>query len=251
MSKDRNIKLFRAAFYADLDVLQKIIVNKTDLRVEIPIPKGDYKMFWHKSYVEIDVLDILNWAAFGFYEYIDEERICRRMYDAKNIQILNDCINPSEYYNKVIKCIVWVCDKFSINNFQIKDYSRFRLLRHALFDDENWLDEDEMKEALEKGYREIDLNLMNEAEKGNGISCYNLVQKGADYNIDPIDYTDESAIVDILDGDMSFHILKMISYLSEREKWYESDTYHMLSSLYQVGVSNYILDIVMTDKARF
>lgn len=251
MSQDRNrnIELFRAVFYADLNMLKKIIVNKADLRLEIPIPKGDYKMFWHKSYVEIDVLDILNWAAFGFYEYVNEKNISHRMFDSQNNLIINDCINPSEYYDRVMSCIAWLCDNFKINNYRIKDYSRFRLLRHALFDDENWLDEDEIKEALEKGYREIDLNLINEAEKGNGVSCYNLVQEGADYKIDPVDYSNRSHIVDILGDDLSFYMLRTISYLSDRIIWDESDAYYMLSSMYQVGVSNYILDIVMKDKA--
>ncbi len=246
MEQDRNIELFMAAFYADLDVLQKIIVNKTDTKIKIPLPEGGYKLFWNQLFVEVDVLDILNWAIWGFYEYFDEDNLCVIHSYAKDNQVIKTCINPSEYYSKVLDCIVWLCDNFRINNYAIKDYSRFRFLRHALFDDENWLDEDEVKEALENGFREIDLNLINESEKGNGISCYSLVQKGADYKIDPVDFTEESAIVDILGSDMSFHRLGMISYLSDRNKWDETDAYDMLSSLYQVGVSNYMLDIVMT-----
>jgi len=246
MEQDRNIELFMAAFYADLDVLQKIIVSRDDMQLRIPLPKGDYKMFWHKSVVEVDVIDILNWAAFGFYEYVNEKSISHRMFDPQNNLIINDCINPSEYYEKVMNCIVWLCDNFGLNNYATKDYVRFRPLRHALFDDENWLDEDEMREALEKGFRDIDLNLINEAEKGNGISCYSLVQKGADYKIDPVDYSNRSHIVDILGNDLSFYMLRMISYLSDRTLYDESDAYYMLSGLYQVGVGNYILDIVMT-----
>lgn len=246
MKQDRNIELFMAAFYADLDVLQKIIVNKTDTKIKIPLLDGDYKWYWNNPYVEVNVLDILNWAAYGFYEYYDEDCLCHNIYNAMNTQISNECINPSEYYYKVIECIDWLCNKFEIINYQVNDYSRYRALRHFKDEDENWLDEDEMRDNLEKGFREIDLNLINEAEKGNGISCYSLVKKGADYNIDPVDYTEDSLILEILGSDMSFHTLETISYLSDRNKWDETDAYDMLSSLYQVGVSNYILDIVMT-----
>lgn len=237
-----------AAFYADLNVLQKLIVSEADMQIKVSFPEGDYKLFWNKSYLEIDVLDILNWAAFGFYEYVNEISISHRMFDPKNNLIINDCINPSEYYDRVMSCIVWLCNNFKINNYRTKDYSRFRLLRHALFDDENWLDVDEMKLALEKGFREIDLNLINEAEKGNGVSCYGLIQKGADYKIDPVDCSNRSHIEDILGNDLSFYMLRTISHLSDRTIWNESDAYQMLSSLYQVGVSNYILDIIMTEK---
>lgn len=246
MEQDRNIELFMAAFYADLDVLQKLIGNEGDIQVRIPILSKELEDCWGNEYVEINVLEILNWAAYGFYEYFDEDNLCVINSYAKDNQVIKTCIDPSEYYSKVMACIVWLCDNFRINNYTIKDYSRYRLLRHVICDDENWLDEDEMKEAFKKKYREIDLSLINEAEKGNGMSCYSLVQKGADYKIDPVDFTEESAIVDILGSDISFHRLGMISYLSDRNKWDETDAYDMLSSLYQVGVSNYILDIVMT-----
>ena len=247
MSQDQSLELFKAAFYADLNVLQKLIVSEADMQIKLPLPDGDYKLFWNKSYLEIDVLDILNWAAFGFYEYIDEERICHRMYDAQGDQVLNDCINPSEYYDEVMYCIVWLCDKFGINNFQIKDYSKYRLLRHFLFDDENWLDENEMNEAIISGFKELDLNLINESEKGNGISSYNLIKKGANYKIDPVDFTDNSHIIDILGSDMSFNRLRLTSILCHKETFGKEDAYEMLPSVYQVGVSNYILDIVMTE----
>jgi hypothetical protein len=249
MRQDQNIELFKAAFYADLNVLQKLIVGEADMQVKVPILNKELEECWVNEYVEINVLEILNWAAFGFYEYFDENDLCVINSFPNDNQTIKTCINPSEYYNNVMNCIVWFCEKFAVNNYLIKDYSKYRFLRHFLFDDENWLDEDEMNEAITRGYKEIDLNLINEAEKGNGMSCYSLVQKGADYKIDPVDFTEESAIVDILGTDMSFHKLEMISYLSDRNKWDETDAYDMLSSLYQVGVSNYILDIVMTKES--
>lgn len=249
MEHDRNIELFMAAFYADLNSLQTLIIKKTDMQLRISLPDGSYKWYWDNPYVEVNVLDILNWGVYGLYQYYDEDLLCHNMYNAENIQILNECINPSMYYYKAIECIDWLCDKFDIINYQLKDYSRYRTLRHFMDEDENWLDEDEVKEALGKGFREIDLNLINEAEKGNGASCYSLVKKGACYKIDPADYTEDSLILEILGSDRSFHTLGTISYLSDRTKWSETDAYDMLSGLYQVGVSNYILDIVMMNES--
>ena len=241
---DINAIKFEAAFYADLSLIKQFVKSKEDLIIAIPIPK-DYSMMWDNQSVYVSILDMLNWLVFGLYEYHDENEISHDSYDAKGIQILNDCINPSIIYNDAIDCINWICDKFSLINYDLKDYSQYRCLRHFLMDNEGWLNEDEIEEALQKGFRQIDLDLINESEKGNGISVHTLVKQGANHKIDPEDYTDESSIVSILGSDLSFHLLSLISYHCHRNKFLFSDSYDMLSSLYQVGVSNYILDIVM------
>lgn len=233
-----------SAYYADLNVIKRLVTKENDLHITIPIKDGYFALYWDKDYIEINILDILNWAAWGLYEYFETDKICRKMYNANKVQVLNDCINPAEYYKKVITCIEWICNKFSISNYNLKDYSQFRTLRHFIFDNEGWMDEDEINDALKKGFRQIDLDLINEAEKGNGIACYELIKKGAYYKIDPIDFTNESIIIEILASDLSFHTLHLISYLYNVGKFNSSDCYDMLSSLYQVGVSNYILDII-------
>ena len=242
-----NADKFEATFYTDLNLIKQFVKSKEDLLIAVPVPK-DYEWMWSNQKVYISVLDMLNWLTWGFYEYHNENEICHSSYDAKGKQILNDCINPSIIYRNATDCINWICDKFSIVNYDLKDYSQYRLLRHVFFDNEGWLDEDEIKEALQKGFRQIDLDLINEAEKGNGISVYALVKQGANYKIDPDDNTDESSIVSILGSDLSFHSLSLISYLCHRSNFSFSDSYDMLSSLYQVGVSNYILDIVMMNE---
>jgi hypothetical protein len=244
---DINADKFEAALYTDLNLVKQLVKSKEDLRIAVPIPK-DYEWMWNSERVYVSVLDMLNWLAYGLYEYHNESEICHKSYNAKGKQVLNDCINPSIIYKKAIDCINWICDKFSIVNYDLKDYSQYRLLRHVLFDNEGWLDDDEIKEALQKGFKQIDLNLINEAEKGNGISVYTLVKQGANYKIDPEDDTDESSIASILGTDLSYHSSSLISYLSHRDKYSFSDSYDILSSLYQVGVSNYILDIVMMNE---
>lgn len=244
---DINSEKFQGAFYADLNLIKKLIKSKNDLEIKIPVSK-DNEWLWGSKSISISVLDILNWLAFSLYEYYNKNKICHRNFNAKGEQTLNDCINPSVIYHNAIDCINWICNEFSIVNYNLKDYSEFRVLRHIFFDDDGWLDDDEIKEALKLGYLQIDLELINESEKGNGKSVYSLVKQGANYKIDPVDYSDVSAIVSILDPDLCYHTLLLISYLCKLEKYSFSESYDMLSSLYQVGVSNYILDIVISNE---
>lgn len=237
--------LFKAAFYADLDTIKSLVQSKDDLIIKILVKDGDYKLYWDNDYFQISILDILNWAYYGFYEYIEQDNICSKLFNAKNELVKNDCINPQEYYYKVINCIEWICNKFSICNYQIKDYSQYRLLRHFLLDDENYLRGEFVDIALKEGYKQIDLDLINEAEKGNGIKCYELIKKGANHTIDPLDFSDESLIIDLLGSENSHEMLSLISYLSTESEYEYNKAYDMLSSLYNVGVGNYILDIVI------
>lgn len=62
--------------------------------------------------------------------------------------------------------------------------------------------------------------------------------------IDPLDKGDENLICDLLETDHSFHLLESISYLASESEFDEKEAYDMLSGLYQVGVGNYILDII-------
>lgn len=241
---DKDIELFKASFYADLPAIQQLVKTEDDLQIKIPVREGSNTIIWNGNYVFISILEILNWAAFGFYVYIEKESICHKMYDADGVQIVNDCINPSDYYINIVNCIEWICNKFSIQNFHLKDYSAYSPLSWFLFENEEFLEPDEMEEALKHGYKQIDLDLINAAIKGNGIKSYNLIKAGANYKTDPVDYTDESLIVTTLGTDISFHSLNLISYLNHKERFSEYDHYKILSNLYQVGVSNYILDIV-------
>lgn len=241
---NKGIELFKASFYADLLAIQAFVKKEEDLIIKIPVREGAYISLWSSKYVSISVLEILNWAAFGFYDYVEKESICHKRYDADDVQIVNDCINPSEHYKNIVNCIEWICNKFSIQNYHLKDYSTYVPLSRVLFEDEEFLEPDEMEEALKHGFQQMDLDLINAAMNGNGIKTYNLIKSGANFKTDPLDYSDESLIVATLSADISFHLLRLISYLNHKEHFSVFEPYEILSSLYQVGVSNYIIDIV-------
>ncbi len=248
MKTEINIELFKATFYADLTEIKKLVKSKNDLQIKIPIKEGDYHVYWEEDFVSISLLDILNWASFTFYEYSHLNKTCHKMINANNVEILNDCINPKKHFKNILNCIVWICNEFSITNYHLKDYTSYSVFGRFLFSDQNYLDDDEIKESLESGFRLIDLDLINKAIKGNGKACYELIKKGADYKIDPLDYSSYSLIYETLSSDNSFHTLQVISYLCHKKQFYNYDPYEMLSSLYNSGVSNYILDIILMNE---
>lgn len=235
---------FEAAFYADFELLTQYVKSPSDLEIIIPLTQKQ-KSYWFREILTINLLEILNWLMYSFYEDYDRDEACTRYYDRIGNLKSKDCINPSLLYKNATQCAEWVCSTFSIQNDKIKNYSEYRLLRHILYDDDGWLDEDEIEDALAEGFRQIDLDLINEAEKGNGISVLDLINKGANYKIDPVDYMDKSAILEILDSDLQYHKLNLIVYLNRRSNFDFHDALDMLSSLYQVGVGKYILEILL------
>lgn len=242
---DTNIQLFKAAYYAELDVLKELIRNKEDLIIHIPTPGGSYDHMWVNKQVKISVLDILNWSNYGYYQWYDKELYTQRSIYSKGV-IDEISFNPAFFYQKIIDCIEWVCDKFKIlDNYQLKDISKYRALRHFLGEKENWLNDEEMQEYLSKGFLKLDLDLINEAEKCNGMAVYQLMKAGASPYIDPIDNEpEESSIFFILDSSHRVYAIQSIGYLCDEKGFDSSDCYHMLASLYQFGVSKYILDII-------
>ena len=78
-----------------------------------------------------------------------------------------------------MQCINWIGSEFNIINYRIKDYSQYSVFRHFLSAEEAWLNEEEISDALKEGFCELNLLLINEAEKGNGIKVYDLMKKGA------------------------------------------------------------------------
>ncbi len=242
---DTNIQLFKAAYYADLDALKEIIRNKEDLMIRIPTPGGSYDSYFLNQQVNISVLDILNWSNYGYYQWYDKEIYIQRSIDNEGVNH-EISFNAALFYQKIIDCIEWICHTFKISdNYQLKDISKYRALRHFLDKNENWLDDEEMKDYLEQGFRKLDLDLINEAEKCNGIAVYHLMKEGASPYIDPIENDpEESSIFFILDASCGLYAIQSIAYVCDEKGFDSSDCYHMLASLYQFGVSKYILDII-------
>ena len=111
--------------------------------------------------------------------------------------------------------------------------------------DDFYLDEDEIKEALEEGYKKIDLDLINYAEKGNAIKVWELLKQGANHLIDPFDNNQIGLIHDVLGSDSSFHGIMNLQHVCHEKDFDPKERYSMLSDLYQSGVSDYILEMIL------
>lgn len=101
-----------------------------------------------------------------------------------------------------------------------------------------------MKEALDRGFKQIDLDLINESEKGNAKQVYQLMLKGANSYINPIDISDESCFENIIGSDWQYHSMLTKKIIGEKDSFDSKNCYGIIESLFQAGVSNYILDIV-------
>jgi len=243
---DKDILLFKAAYYANLDDFKKMIGKKDDLIIRIPTPSGSYDSYWENKEVKVNLLDILNWSNYAYYEWFERELLTQSSIDKNGIISHEISFNASLFYRKIIDCIEWICNEFKIvDNYRLKDYSQYRALRHFFDADENWLDENDMHNYLAEGYRKIDLDLINEAEKGNGIAVCHLMKAGANPDIDPIDKDPEiSCVLDMHESASGINLAECIGYICDESGFDKKDCYHMLSCLYQSGISQYVLDII-------
>ena len=246
---NKDFEIFKAVYFSELETLKKLLLNPKDLVIKIPFPENenDYKLYWEAEHIEINILDILNWTNYAFYEYFEVEKTGYKCVSADST-VYEVTFNPSIHYKNTIECLEWVCSTFAIDNYYLTDYSKFRLLRHFIFDGDYWFAQYEIDEALESGFKQIDLDLINQAELGNSIKVYQLTLEGANPNIDPIDFSDESCIYHILDSDFQYHKMMTKKLIGERQFFETENCYKMLESLYQAGVSNYILDIIHYNK---
>ena len=199
--------------------------------------------FGAKNILKSSIIDILNWQNFVFYEYFNDQQTSYRSIDRYKAEY-QVSFNPSLHYKNAINWLHYFCGLFEIANYKIVHYSKFRLLRHLLFFDENWLDQDEIVDAIARGFKQIDLDLINEAEKGNAIKVYELVQTGADPDIDPTDSSTISCLLGIIGSDWEYHTMLTKQTIGDKELFDSKEPYEVLESLYQAGVSKYILDIV-------
>lgn len=246
----RDNQIFRAVYFAEIESLKTLVKTVDDFNISIAFPKDthqEYKIYWETECIRINILHLLNWMNYTFYEYFDSEETSYQLFYHEKLKYTVS-FNPALHYKNTIACLEWICNTFGINNYYIKDYSRYRLLRSFVFEEDYWLSDDDMKDALDKGFQQLDLDLINQAEIGNGIKVYDLIKKGANPAINPIDLEEVGSIYSIIESDFLFHKLETKKYLGEKDIFKDENSYYMLESLYKAGVSNYILDIIYYNK---
>ena len=240
MNKKQPVDLFKAAFYADLDTIKQTVKEEEDLVLHIPVPEGSYKLFWKEDVMRCSILDMLNWIGWGIYPFYEQDNLFKTNSNPGDLY-------PRTYYHNTVACIDWICKRFSICNYKLKDYSYFRPLRHFLFEGEGWMNDSDISEALAAGYRLMDLELMNLAACGNGIACYKAIKRGANYRIDLLNRGSGGDIEDMLSSAASYEMAAFVRYVSDPDAFQAADPYDVLTSLFKIGVGQYILDILKCD----
>lgn len=170
--------------------------------------------------------------------------------DIKDLETLkNDAswFKPSEEYKRVMNCIE-ILKPFS-QSADI-DYSKNSTLVYVCTKEEEYMNEEEMQEYLEEGYRLIDLQLINSVYRRDETEVRDLLKKGANPFTDPLDKKEESLILDSLACNDSFAFTQIISYRSHPEKLgdYSDDViFHMYRLLYQAGSSSRLFQLILSE----
>ncbi|WP_373815111.1 hypothetical protein [Porphyromonas loveana] len=227
---DRRYKTdecFYAAYFVQKDKLRSLIATYENLLIRIQVWEKDArKYFWPTYYIEVSVIDLLSWVTHSLYRYAtgEEEGMRRKYYDA-------------------VECLEVLCDKFEINNYKLVDYSTFRPLRHVLSEEDEYLDDDQIAQYISEGFRKIDLDLINYAERGNAPACWMLIKESANPNIDPIDGLERGVAIDIVDYLSSLYCFFLDNFV-QKGIYPNMGCVDMLADLYKTAMTDYIGDIL-------
>ncbi len=227
---DRRYKgdeCFYAAYFVQKDKLRSLIATHEDLLIRIQVCEKDArKYFWPTYYIEVSVIDLLSWVTHSLYRYVtgEEEGMRRKYYDA-------------------VECLEVLCDKFEINNYKLVNYSAFRPLRHVLSEEDEYLDDDQIAQYISEGFRRIDLDLINYAERGNAPACWMLIKESANPNIDPIDGLERGVAIDIVDYLSSLYCFFLDNFV-QKGIYPNMGCVDMLADLYKTAMTDYIGDIL-------
>jgi hypothetical protein len=107
-------------------------------------------------------------------------------------------ISPKHIYEDTLVCIKYLSEKFLISDLDREHYLKI-VDEYTASDDCVYFafhHEDEVKAYIEKGYRQIDVDLANAVYRGNVEKVMELLKQGANPDFDP--EHDGSTILDIL-----------------------------------------------------
>lgn len=211
ISSQSHSELFLSAFFRDKNKL----IENIDIKIKINAPK---EYIWVMGgVVEISPREILLMhrdAFYGFTKYIDT-------------------------YNNIIEDMKFLGIHFD----EEVDYYKFFNVVSTFFEDEEWFDKNDFIEFLKKGYRKIDLLLVNYAFKRKREVVEKLLLSGANPFINPEDNT-ESSVLELLETESSFNGINYYGSLNcgmENIKINDREIYHLLEGIVAVASSERII----------
>jgi hypothetical protein len=233
--KKGNPNILLAAYYAEIDTLDRLIKSTHDLDFELDL--GERYPYQKGSIIKLSVFHILE---MNLHVWLDIKHVT----ELKN----EKTINPKANYEKTLDCINILAKRFPEFEITTIEYQKHIKLIYDFDESNQWIDDDEMQEYELEGYRRIDLELINAGMNRNEKKIIELLQQGASPMIDPFDKTDVSALIESLASADSFYFidftydhLNKINSLDTVDKRKPID---LLKYLYGCASSARMLDII-------
>jgi hypothetical protein len=229
-----KLELFFAAFYSDLEKLKSLINTENDLTFSYNL-KYENSPFFNKSF-SFTVYDVLQMNLDAFFDCKDQEKTKSK-----------SNFSPKHFYERTEECLNFLNSKFPLYIYNGVDYAKFINLISILEEDEYWFDEIDIQELQNEGYRKIDLELINYADKRDSKKVIELMNLGANPMIDPDDKTDESEVLSTLGSSDGFHFTQLIAYHKsncDKSKLDFSDFEYLFKQLYASASASMIYKII-------
>lgn len=224
--------IFLAFYFSDLEKIKKIIKKETDLVFNIPIPQsGAYDHWAPVKEIQMTAGELV-------------QMILDAWFDRRALPYISGYpeIHPEEIFQQTKLVKKWL-RSFSNSIPKRVNYGKYYKLIYYLNEEWNWIDEDEMQEYIKRGYRKIDLDLINFSQKRKKEKVKELLETGANPDIDPDDESATSEVLEILAAKSSFQFTTFYlpgfeTYRLKGVPGFIGETeYNMISSLYGVASS--------------
>jgi len=234
--KQKEFEIFLSAFFSDKKKIDELVVSKNDLDFTFQLSSTETNA-GTKEY-KFSVLDILQMNLDSWHSIKDKEEL----------QSIKH-ISPTLFYQDTLDCIEIILRKFPDIQYEGVEYDKYIKLIFNFEDDEDWFDGNEIEEFEAEGYRRIDLDLINYGVRRNVKKVIELMDKGANPEIDPDDKSSKSEILNILESEDSFHFVNLIACHEQMikegcESFTIADFDYLISQLYATASAAKILEII-------
>jgi hypothetical protein len=242
-------KLFAAAFFADIPLLTKVLSKNRDTTIKVPIPEG-YTSPYMADYYIINASEIAAMNRDAMYRFRRGKGPVTCFIHPGYLDAIperHQKFYPHVIYHNSIQMLGIL--KSYPGYRSLMDYRRMSSIINSYdpTDEEPWFSKTEMHELMQKGYRDIDLHLVNAGVNCDGKKVLQLLKSGANPYVatEPNTYL-QSEILSYLSGDESFYFMNYRGYwnLQPKEVNWDGLVYRMLWDLVGYASSSKLFRLI-------
>lgn len=227
---EKSLKIYKSLFYLNLDSLKTLIQKESDLNLTFSIPENiDYSEFS----VKLTVFDILRM----------EIDIWARVNTHDNLKLYTGFL-PENIYKRALECKKYLDIKFPDFNTDF-EYVKHRGLMLDFYANKNYINEETFNNFLNKGFKSIDLELVNAAIARDEALIIDLLKSGANPMINISNSDATIGLLNYLEIKEAASFMEYNRHLMEDFNEYEySDVFESLSDLYAASSSSKMLLLI-------